>query len=349
MDNIPLALSYDDVLLTPEYSQISSRSEIDLSTHLTKNLVLKIPIIAANMDTVTSIDMAIALGKLGGMAILPRFNTPDTQANNVALVKKTGVLVGAAVGIREDPLGRSKKLIHAGADLLVIDVAHGHMQQVIDITIEIKNTFPNIPLVSGNVATYDGAKALFEAGADCVKVGIGPGSVCTTRIQTGHGVPQITAVLEAARAAKLFRKTLICDGGIKNSGDIVKGLAAGSHAVMLGNLLAGTDESPGEIVKKDSKTFKQYAGSASFSQKSQQLKNINSANSNYLDQIEGVSALVPYKGSVVKLINNLLAGIRSGFSYSGAKNILELHQNARFVQITSQGVLESQAHDVLLN
>ncbi len=347
MDNIPLALSYDDVLLTPNYSQISSRSEIDLTTHLTPGLALKIPIIAANMDTVTDTNMAIAIGKIGGIAILPRFNTPEIQADNVAHVKKSGALVGAAIGIREDPLSRVKKLVHAGADLLVIDVAHGHMQQVIDLTSEIKNSFSGIPLVSGNVATYDGAKALFEAGADCIKVGIGPGSACTTRIQTGHGIPQITAVLEAAKAAKLFRKTLICDGGIKSSGDVVKGLAAGSHAVMLGNLLAGTDEAPGEIVEKDGKTFKHYAGSASLDQKSKQLKNINSANTNYLDQIEGISGFVPYKGSVIKLINNLLAGIRSGFSYSGAKNISQLHQNARFIQITSQGMRESQAHDVL--
>lgn len=348
MDNIPLALSYDDVLLLPKYSPIKSRSNVDLSIQLTPHVHLKIPILSANMDTVTNPQMAITLNKLGGLGVLPRFNSIEEQSQQVQKVKQAGCQVAAAAGIRNGYLPRIQSLVDAGVDLIIIDVAHGHQEQVVAGIKKIKKTFPKIDLIAGNVATYEGARDLFLAGADCVKVGIGPGTTCTTRVQTGCGVPQISAVLAAAKAASEFKKTLICDGGAKNSGDIVKGLAAGSHAMMLGNLLAGTDEAPGEIITQNSAQYKKYNGSTSIEEKrrqQQKLGKVETGNS-YLNHIEGVSALVFYKGPLDEYLAGLLAGIRSGFAYTGSKNISELHKNATFIQITPQGVRESNSHDI---
>lgn len=351
MDQLfPLALSYDDVLLVPQSSQISSRADVDISTQITPHIKLRIPLISSNMDTVTGVDMAIALGKLGGLGVLPRFNSIAEQAQMVGETKKAGVIVAAAVGFK-DLLDRSTALVKAGATALVIDVAHGHMQQTIQATSTLKKAFPKVDIIAGNVATYTGAHDLFTAGADCVKVGVGPGTACITRVQTGVGVPQITAVLEAARAAVEFKRTIICDGGTKNPGDIVKGLAAGSHAVMAGSQFAGTDEAPGEFIEIDGKPYKKYNGSASAEEKRKQLQRIGQEKigSQYVDHVEGVSALVAYKGPVAVVVHHLLAGIRSGFSYAGAKNLDELHQKAQFVRISSQGVRESNFHDVMLS
>lgn len=348
--NISLALSYDDVLLVPQPSSVKSRSDVDLTTQITPHIKLKIPLISSNMDTVTGVDMAIALGQLGGLGILPRFNTPEEEAVMVKSVKAAGIAAAASIGIRPDWKDRAASLISAGADLLVIDVAHGHQRQVLEITRKFKSSFPNIDLVAGNVASYQAAADLFAAGADCVKVGVGPGTACITRVQTGVGVPQITAVLETSRAAHEAGKTLICDGGTKNSGDIVKGLAAGSHAVMAGSQFAGTDEAPGDLVIQGGKQYKKYNGSASAEEKRKQLGRLGQEriSGDYLDHIEGVSALVPYKGPVEKVIAKLLAGIRSGFSYCGAANLDELHQKAEFVRISPQGLRKSNHHDVIL-
>lgn len=337
--------SYDDVLLVPQKSNIKSRSEVSLETKISSNLKINLPIISSNMDSVTGVEMAISLGKIGGLSILPRFNSIKDQVEALIEIKKEFVKVGAAIGIKDDYLVRAKSLIENGVDCLVIDVAHGHMEKVLEVTKEIKTTFPQITLISGNVATYDAAKDLFLSGADCVKVGIGPGSICTTRIETGHGVPQLTAILEAAKAAQEFNKTIIADGGIKNSGDIVKALAAGASAVMLGNVLAGCDESPGEIIEIDGKKYKKYFGSTSIEQKQKHSENIKN-DKNYLLHIEGVSGAVEYKGSLKDLIEKLKAGISSGLSYSGAKDIKELKQKAKFIAITPSGYKESNSHDL---
>lgn len=339
------AYSYDDVLLIPQRSEIRSRSLVSLKTNLTKNFSLDIPIISSNMDSVTSPGLAIALGKLGGLGVLPRFNSIEEQIKNLLVVKKEGVKVGCSIGIKEGYEEKAQMLLNSGCDLLVIDVAHGHMQQVIEVTSNIKNKFPNLPLVSGNVATNSGADDLFSAGADIVKVGIGPGSICTTRIQTGHGVPQITALFNASLAAKKHNKTLIADGGIKNSGDIVKALSAGSHSVMLGNIFAGTSEAPGEIIEINGKKYKKYFGSTSLEQKQKHLE-MQKNDPNYLNHIEGVSGAVPLIGSLESLIQNLKAGISSGLSYSGAQNISELHKLAKFIHITSGGLKESNFHNL---
>jgi IMP dehydrogenase len=347
---LDFALSYDDVLLVPGKSNISSRSEVDLAVQLTPHLKLDIPIISANMDTVTGTTMAISISLMGGIGILPRFNAPLKQAQLVQEVKAKKTVVGAAIGVRDGYLERCKLLIEAGVDLLVLDVAHGHQDQVITVVKNIKKQFSHTDLVAGNVATFEAAKDLFKAGADCVKVGIGPGSACTTRIQTGFGVPQITAVMNASKAALETGKTLICDGGIKNSGDIVKGLAAGSHAVMIGSLLAGTDEAPGEVIIHNGGHFKRYNGSASLEEKKRQMANSNeNFTSSYLEHVEGVSALIPYQGTLESVIRRLLAGMRSGYSYAGAKNLAELHQKAKFIQVSSLGMRESAPHDIVIS
>lgn len=347
---ISLSLSYDDVLLIPQYSDIKSRNDVDVSSKISPHITLKYPLISANMSDVTGVEMATAMGKFGGLGIIPRFMSAEDQAEMISKVKQTGVLVGGAIGIRNGMYDRAEILIKAGVDILVLDVAHGHMLQVLDAVSNFKNKFKNFDLIAGNSATYDAAHALFKAGADCVKVGIGPGSICTTRIETGSGVPQMTAILESARAARKFGKFIIADGGVKNSGDIVKGLAGGASAIMAGSVFAGTDEAPGKITKIDGKTYKTYNASTSLAEKTKHVENgADNFNKNYKLQIEGVESFVPYKGSVTVILEKYAHNIRSGLSYSGAKNIPELWKKAKFTQITTFGRIESGAHDVLAN
>ena len=346
----PLALSYDDVLLVPQYSEVSSRGEVDLTTKISPRLTLKIPMISANMTDVTGVEMAVTLGKLGGLGVLPRFMSAEDEANMVSAVKKEGLITAAAVGLRNGMFDRAEALVKAGADILFLDVAHGHMRQTIEATKKLRHAFgKNIDVISGNVATYEAACDLFKAGADSVKVGVGPGSICITRVETGFGVPQLTAVIEAARAARRYKRTIIADGGIKNSGDIVKALAAGASAIMAGNLFAGTDESPGKKLTVKGITYKQYFGSTSFLEKKNHLDNAKGEyNKNYSKHIEGVEGMVLSKGPVSEILEHMSANIKSGFSYGGAKNIKELWRNAKFVRITAMGRRESEAHDVIL-
>lgn len=347
---IPLALSFDDVLLVPQKSTVISRADVNLTTSIAPEIEIHFPVLSINMDTVTGVEMAIAIAEYGGMGFMPRFDSPTVQANKVAFVKKRNLLVGAAVGCREGFMERAEKLVKAGVDMLTLDVAHGHMIKAIAATKLLKQTSPDIPLSSGVIGTYEGAYDLFKAGADAVRVGVGPGTICTTREIAGSGVPQITAVMEAARAAKLFKnKYVIADGGTKNSGDIVKALAAGAHAVFVGSQLAGTDEAPGKTIKKDGKLYKRYDASTSETEKKNHLKeNGEKRPEHYVLHIEGVEALVPYKGPVEGVLRKLEAGIRSGFSYCNAHNIDKLHKNARFLRITAAGKRESGAHDVEL-
>jgi len=463
-------LSFDDILLIPQKSNINSRKEIDLSSKINKNLSLNLPIISSPMDTVTESKMAIAMAKNGGLGIIHRFLSIEDQVNEVLKVKraenylvlnpicvsplttlkeiknliekydfqtflvadkenkliglissrdyiletnenklakdlmtpfkklivsyekinlekakeifkkykiekipiikkdrtiiglitfrdfknslnkkasrdKNGrLLVGAAIGIRGDFIERAEELVKAGTDILCIDTAHGHLKKTIEATRQIKNKFPNIPLISGNVATKEGAKDLKNAGADIIKVGIGPGSACSTRIVAGVGIPQITAIMEIKKSLKNI--LIIADGGCRNSGDITKALALGADFVMLGGMLAGTDESPGKIFYLNNKIVKNFRGMASgaaFNDKIQKTKE----DFEYEPVSEGVDyGFVDYKGSVNKVLNNLEKGIRSGFSYCGAKNLKELHQKANFIKITQAGLRESHPHDV---
>lgn len=294
------------------------------------------------MDSVTGIDMAIAMAKYGGISFYPRFATPEIQASEVKQILDAGCQVIPSVGIKEGEKERAKMLIKIGIEILLVDVAHGHQQSCLDFIKYLKKMYPNIEIIAGAVATYEGAKSLYLAGADTVKVGVGPGSACTTRVVTGSGMPQLTAIMECARAATEFKRPLIADGGMKNSGDVVKALAAGATCVMSGNLFAGCDETPGEIIDSDGIKYKSYNGSASATEKLRQYqKNSCDKTCDYIKHVEGLERRVECRGPVSEIIDTLSKGIASGFSYSGAKNIKELHQKAQFIQVTGSVIYEN--------
>jgi IMP dehydrogenase len=473
--DIVQGLTFDDVLLVPKRSPIVSRSQTNLRTKLSRNITLDIPIISANMDTVTESGMAIALAREGGIGIIHRFMTIEDQVDEILKVKrsesvmieqpytikpdltvaeakkamaeysvsgllveeagkllgiitrrditfeknnklkvselmtkdvitaKVGItidqakdilhnkrieklpvvddkkhivglitskdilkmeqypyaskdkkgrlLVGAAVGIKGDYLERTEALLEAGADVIVVDIAHGHSENAINTVHMIKKAFPDSELVAGNVATGEGSRDLIKAGVDAVKVGVGSGSICITRVVTGSGVPQLTAVIDSVKVARDYEVPIISDGGIRNSGDITKALAAGASSVMIGSLFGGTDESPGKTLVKNGKKYKMYRGMASFyaslgrkyREAGPQVVDSDDLN-DYVP--EGVEAMVPYNGSVVEIIRQMAGGLRSGLSYCGAKTIPEMQTNAEFIKITSAGYIESQSHDV---
>jgi len=467
-------LTFDDVLLVPKLSKITSRSQTDLRTKLSKNISLNIPLISANMDTVTESAMAVSMARQGGIGIIHRFLTVQEEVNEVLKVKRSGSvmienpyvinpdktvkdalrymdekgisgllvvdddskligiltsrdvifeseaklvkdvmtrdvitarpgiegqeakeilsknrieklplvderghvkglitskdiknienypfaskdkkgrpLVGAAVGVKGDFMDRTEALLEAGADVVVVDIAHGHSENAINTIKHIKKAFPDSEVMAGNVATAGGVEDLIKAGVDAVKVGVGSGSICITRVITGSGVPQLTAILDCAKIGKEYDVPIISDGGIRNSGDATKALAAGSSTVMVGSMFGGTDESPGSTVMKNGKRFKIYRGMASFyaslGRKTKENGTI-SIEDDLNDYVaEGVEAMVPYKGSVVDIVKQLKGGIRSGLSYCGATTINEMQENAEFVKISSAGFAESQPHDV---
>lgn len=482
--DIALSLSYDDVLLVPQRTSIASRRMVDVSTRLTRNITLTIPIVSANMDTVTEATMAAEIARQGGIGIIHRFLTVEAQAAQVRQVKRAEqfvitqpytigpeqtaedarnlmerrdvsglvvvdeqgslvglvsardvrfvrnpdlfvqdvmtprqklitaptdvsgeeaqelfnrhkveklplidgnsvaglitakdlfdtnrnphaakdkrgrLLVGAAIGVIGDVMDRAAALLEAGVDLLVVDVAHGHADYVIDLVKHLKERWPDVEIVAGNVATAEGAHDLIGAGVDAVKVGVGPGSSCTTRIVTGAGVPQFSAVLECAAVCHVAGVPLIADGGIKASGDVTKALAAGASTVMVGGMLAGTDESPGQTITRRGQRFKTYRGMASLAaatarrKRERELADIDTQEDDeWLSQVvpEGVEAMVPYRGAAKEVLSQLVGGLRSGMSYSNARTIEELWANARFTRITPAGLRESGPHDVVLD
>ncbi len=355
--------TFDDVLLIPAESHVLP-NDVDLKVELTSSLKLNLPFISAGMDTVTEHEMAIAMAQAGGLGVIHKNMTIADQANEVKLVKNTEVtsekaaidnehrlLVAAAVGVTTDTFERASALIDAGANAIVIDTAHGHSAGVLRKISEIRAKFPNINLIAGNVATAAGTRALYDAGVDVVKVGIGPGSICTTRVVAGVGVPQITAIYDAANVAREYGKTIIADGGIKYSGDIVKALAAGGNAVMLGSMFSGTYETPGQIFENQGQKFKAYRGMGSVGAMSQAHGSsdryfqggVNEANKLVP---EGVEACVAYKGYVKDVIFQLIGGLRAGMGYVGAPDLAALIENAQFVRITNAGLVESHPHDV---
>jgi IMP dehydrogenase len=476
--DIKEGLTFDDVLLVPKRSSVISRTQTDLKTKLSRNIIINIPLVSANMDTITESGMAIALAREGGIGIIHRFMTIGDQVDEVLRVKRSesvmieqpytikndmrvneakkmmqdyGVsgllvedkdrtldgiitnrditfennmerkvselmtknvitakygttmeqakeilhkhrieklpvvddkkrivglitskdimkmdqypfaskdkkgrlLVGAAVGVKGDFLERTETLLDAGADTIIVDIAHGHSDNAINTVNMIKKAFPRCELIAGNVATGEGARDLITAGVDAVKVGVGSGSICITRVITGSGVPQLTAVMESVKVAREYDIPVISDGGIRTSGDTTKALAVGASSVMIGSMFGGTDESPGKTLVKNGKKFKMYRGMASFyaslgrkyREEGPQVVDSNDLN-DYVP--EGVEAMVPYKGSVVEIIRQLVGGLRSGLSYCGAKTISEMQKNAEFIKITPAGYIESQPHDVNL-
>jgi IMP dehydrogenase len=469
-------LTFDDVLLVPKYSDITSRSQTDLSTKLSRNISINIPFVSANMDTVTESLMAMAMARAGGIGIIHRFLPIQEQADEVLKVKRSGSvmienpysispdksiqdaldyaenkdisgllvvdsntkligiiterdllfanrndhihdvmtkdvvtakpgvtldeakeilhkhrieklpivndsgiikglitskditnnadypnaskdkkgrpLVGAAVGVKGDFLERSESLLEAGADVLVVDIAHGHSENALSTVRNIKKAFPDCELIAGNVATAQGTEDLIKAGVDAVKVGVGSGSICITRVITGSGVPQLTAVLDCAKIGKDHDIPIISDGGTRTSGDATKGLAAGASSVMIGSMLGGTDESPGTVLTKNGKRFKVYRGMASLAAsigRKSKLTGSISLDDDLNDYVaEGVEAMVPYKGTVTDILKQLTGGVRSGLSYCGARTILQMQNNAEFIKMSRAGFAESQPNDVSL-
>jgi IMP dehydrogenase len=327
--------SYDDVLLVPQYSDIRSRSEIDISTNLSNGIELQLPIFASPMDTVSEAAMGIAMNQLGASAIIHRYNTIQEQTNEINKIGSPRI-VGAAIGITGDYLERASALVDCGTDFLCVDVAHGHHVMVKEALYELRKLFgDDYHLMAGNVATLQGINDLADWGADSVRCNIGGGSICSTRIQTGHGLPGLQTIIECAKTDRDVK--IIADGGIKNSGDMVKALAAGADAVMVGSLLAGTTQTPGEMFM-DAKggRWKTYRGMAS---KEAQVEWRGKYSS-----FEGVATRVPHRGSVIEILEDLEKGIRSGFSYTGARNLRELQTKAQFVEQTTSGLSESRTH-----
>jgi IMP dehydrogenase len=343
LDDVRVGLTFDDVLLVPRRSTVRSRGLVSVSTQLSRNISIGIPIVAANMDTVCESEMAISLGRLGGIGIVHRFLTIEQQAAQIARVKAEGVLVGAAVGTDNDSIERAQAMVAVGVDVLVLDIAHGHSDHAIDTVVALKKKFRSTDLIAGNVATREGAEDLARAGADAVKVGVGPGGVCTTRLVAGVGVPQLTAVSDCSG----LEVPVIADGGIRTSGDISKALAAGAQSVMIGSMFAGTKESPGEIEQSPHGLVKRVRGMASFEALERRAHREGTEfDAEYFEQRapEGVEGTVAYKGSLGPLVQKLLAGVRSSMSYLNATTISEFQSNAQFIRITNAGLTESQPH-----
>lgn len=343
-DRFPLGLTFDDVLLEPGKTAVS-RGQVDVRTTIARNFVLDIPILSAAMDTVTEVAMAVALGKLGGLGVLHRNCSPAEAVRLVRLVKQSGVRVGAAVGPHD--IERARALDKAGADILFVDCAHAHNVRVIRDARKIKKLVKK-PLVVGNIATRAAAQEIAQF-ADALKVGIGPGAICTTRVVAGVGVPQLTAILEVVAVAKKRNIPVIADGGIKYSGDIVKALAAGAAAVMLGSLLAGTKEAPGTLKKWHGQSVKIYRGMGSLGAMSKGQSSDRYFQKGALKYVpEGVEGVIPYKGLLKDVIWQLVGGLRSGMGYIGSRTVAAMPRHARFIRITSAGLIESHPHTMTI-
>ena len=328
MDDLRTGLSYGDVLLVPNRSPVDSRSDVDLSTSLTAELTLETPLVSAAMDTVTEADLAIALSEAGGLGTVHRFLSVEGQAAEVREASEAGAQVAAAIGINEEYVDRAAAVLGAGADAIVVDVAHGHMERALSAVATLRDEFPEAALVAGNVATPEGVRDLAEAGADCVKVGIGPGSHCTTRKVAGAGVPQLTAVDDCADAAREVGVTTIADGGIRTSGDAVKALMAGADAVMLGSLFAGTKEAPGAVIEHDGHRYKRSRGMATTAAAKARDDKENNVRAD-----EGVEGLTPYKGPVAEVVSEFRAGMQSGLSYCGGHTVEAARAKAEFIRV----------------
>ncbi|MBO4540603.1 MAG: IMP dehydrogenase [Bacilli bacterium] len=355
--------TFDDLLLVPHYSEVTPR-EVSLESRLTKKIVLKAPLISAAMDTVTEEEMAIALALEGGIGIIHKNLTIEEQARMIKAVKEAPIdekeypnaskdekgrlLVGASLGITADLSMRAEAALKAGADVFSLDSAHGDSKNVVNALRYLKENYP-LEVIAGNVATYEGAKRLMENGADAVKVGMGPGSICTTRLVSGCGVPQVTAILEAVRAKEEFQCPIIADGGIVRSGDLTKAIAAGADTIMIGSLFAGCSEAPGPVFEFGGKLYKDYRGMGSLSA----MQAAHGSADRYFQcgqsklVAEGVESLVPYIGSVHEKIFQLLGGLRSGMGYCGTPTIQALQESGEFVKITPASLKESAPHDVL--
>lgn len=358
-------LTFDDLLLLPNESTFP-REAVNLATTLHPRIKLSLPILSSPMDTVTESGMAIAMAQMGGLGVIHRNLAVEKQKAMVEHVKESKVvsdasrvpaldakgryLVAAAIGAGADMQERVKALVGAGVDMIVVDSGHGHSTYIMDCVKFIKKTYKDkVVVMAGNVATYEGAKALIKAGADVLRVGVGPGSICTTRVITGMGVPQVTALLEVARACKGTKVTFVADGGIRMMGDMAKALATGASAVMLGSMLAGHEQAPGEKVKVNDEVYKQYRGMGSIGamQKGGAERYGQKAQTGAKQLIaEGVEGLVPFKGDVHDFLFQAAGSLRSSFYYLGSKTVPEFHKKAKFIKISQAGMKESHPHTI---
>jgi IMP dehydrogenase len=343
------ALTFDDVTMTPKYSEVLP-SDVDTNTQLSKYLSLKIPLLTSAMDTVTESKMAIAIAKAGGIGVIHRNLDIKKQIEEIKKVKKKKLLVGAAVGAGPLELKRAEAILKEKVDLIVVDTAHGHSKKVAQIIKIIKKKKTNkTTLCAGNIATTEAAKFLIKLGVDVIKVGIGPGSICTTRLIAGIGVPQLSAILEVKKGVKNNKTKIISDGGIKYSGDIAKALAAGADAVMIGSLFAGAKETPGRLIKKNGKFYKSFRGMGSVGAMNKgsadrYFQTKQKDTSKYVP--EGVEGYVKFKGEVGDIIYKLIGGLRSSMGYLGARKIPNLKIKPNFIKITKAGFYESMVHNV---
>jgi len=342
----PMGLSFDDILIVPQYSDIAPR-EVSLGTEISPGLTLQLPIMSAAMDTVSGYDMGKAMSRAGGIAVIHKNLSIEEQVRAVGGIKRKGCISGAAIGVTEVDSRRADALVKAGVNAIVVDTAHGHSNAVRNMVRNLRDKYSSLPIIAGNISTPKAAEYLMDAGASAVKIGIGPGSICTTREVSGCGYPQFSAIYNVAKALD-GRVPVIADGGIRYSGDIVKALAAGASAVMLGSMLAGTDEAPGEVFEYGGIRYKSYRGMGSLAaMKSGSADRYGQQGTEVHKLVaEGVEANVPYKGSVRDILGQLEGGIRQGFGYVGARNIKELWERAEFVQITHAGFVESRVHSV---
>ena len=349
MGPIKEALTFDDVTLSPNYSDILP-SEVDTSIKLTNNINLKIPLLSSAMDTVTESKMCIALARAGGIGVIHRNLDIKKQVDEIRKVKAHKLLVGAAVGAGANELNRAKNILKENIDLIVVDTAHGHTKKVKDMINKIKKIKPKkTVLCAGNIATPEAAKFLINLGVDIIKVGIGPGSICTTRLVAGIGVPQLSAIINVRNGLGKRKTLIIADGGIKFSGDIAKALSAGADAVMIGSLFAGTDEAPGKKIKKNGKLFKSFRGMGSIGAMNKgsadrYFQSKQKDKSKYVP--EGVEGFVKFKGPVDKIIFKLIGGLKSSMGYLGSKKVLNLRNKPKFVKITKAGFYESMVHNI---
>jgi len=345
---VKIALTYDDINIVPKYSEVEHRDKIDISTQFTKKIKLDLPIVSSPMDTITELDMAREMMEWGGVGVVHRFMSIEEQAEIMEklcympdsdhILIKNNLPRCAAVGVTGDYLERAQELINNGCNVLLIDVAHGYHKLVGDAIEKIKN-IQGVEVVAGSVATREAVQYLCEKGADAIRVGIGNGSLCETRIRTGVGIPQVTALLDCVAVADTFGCPTIADGGVRNIGDVCKGLACGADTIMLGSLLSGTKESPGEIEKvgkwPNEQLYKKYRGSASLDSKKSRGDNKN---------VEGNHKVIPYKGKVKRIIGDIQEGISSAFSYVGANNISEYHSKVELIEVTRAGQVEASPH-----
>jgi IMP dehydrogenase len=359
-------LTFDDLLLLPNYSDVLP-SAVITKTLFSQNLEINIPVVSSAMDTVTEARMASMMASLGGLGIIHKNLTPDLQTQQVEAVKqihidkkkfplatldkKERLMVGAAVGVSDKEFERAQKLIKAHIDVIIVDTAHGHSKGVIEMVKKLRKNYKTLEIVAGNVATAQACLDLIKAGVNGIKVGIGPGSICTTRVVAGIGVPQMHAIFSCREICLKHKVPFISDGGIQFSGDIVKAIAGGANSVMIGSLFAGTDESPGELVHYQGRSFKVYRGMGSMGAMGLGSKD-RYAQSDVHDTSklvpEGIEGQVPYCGSVEQAVYQLIGGLRSGMGYLGAKTIVEMQKKAKFIKISQASLKESHPHGVML-